>query len=342
LRFGASFAPEQWGFHARADRDARLGLDFAVKELGLRQMRLGIRWSRGVDRRGNVDLSIYAPYIDYCLNNDVEVCLNVGPIRTFRWPEEHVPAAVAAAVSLPPVEGKVQLGSELAQRALAYLEDLLQVLRRNYGDGLHTIQVENEPYYPLGKHLWRMSLPYMHAATERVDDVFPNANVLVTSAGRLHLNDVRDLFIHLLATREGFQGRLVSGFDFHYKTPNRDAVPVVRHFDQIAYARPFAPSTEDNIHHSRSIGYGIEVTEGQAEPYGHFTEPGNSAREFRFMLLRCLDKVFDPKAAALLRIWGVEELAKKILRGRANDEHHQIVELIQTVNGQSSDQGGGL
>jgi hypothetical protein len=141
----------------------------------------------------------------------------------------------------------------------------------------------------------------------------------------------------MIARDQRAAGRLVSGFDFHYRTPLRDSFPVVRHFDQLAYATPFAPTTEAHIRDSRTLGFRIEVTEAQAEPYEQFTRPGNSAKDFRYVLLRCLDKVLDPEAPALIRIWGVEELAKKLLRGTATDEHRQIVELIQAINGAGED-----
>jgi hypothetical protein len=127
-------------------------------------------------------------------------------------------------------------------------------------------------------------------------------------------------------------GRLVSGFDFHYKTPNRDSYPVIRHFDQIAYARPFTATPEDHQRDARKLGFRIEVTEGQMEPYGYFTAPGNSAKDFRYMLLRLLDKVLDPQAPALIRIWGVEDLVMRIAAGDETAEHRQIIELIETIN----------
>src|SRR5687767_1239453 len=52
-RIGGSFAPEQWWPMSRAgEADARQALALAVEELDLRQMRLGLRWSRSVDRNG--------------------------------------------------------------------------------------------------------------------------------------------------------------------------------------------------------------------------------------------------------------------------------------------------
>ena len=143
---------------------------------------------------------------------------------------------------------------------------------------------------------------------------------------------VRDLFVSLLEAEPRFAGRLVSGFDYHFRTPLRDSVPVARYFDQIAYARPFAPTVEANIRESRMLGYRIEVTEGQAEPYGQFLTPGNSAKDFRFLLLRLAEKVFDPAAPKLLRVWGLEELARKALLGAFTAEHAQIVQLIRALN----------
>ena len=333
LELGGSFAPEQWSLDERGGERAMRGLELAVHELDVRRMRLGIRWRRALDGDGAVDLGAYRPYIDYCLKNDVEVCLNVGPIRTFRWPEEHVPRRVYESVgSLPPVAATVRPRDEIAQAGLRYVEELLELLRREYGTAFPIIQVENEPFYELGRHRWILGREHLVEVAHRVDDVFPEASLLITSAGRLNLHSVRGVLETLLSEGARFEGRLISGFDYHYKTPERDSVPVVRYFDQLAYARPLAPGLAEHQRDARSLGFPIEVTEGQAEPYGKFKEPGNSARDFRFLLLRCLEKVLDPEAPKLLRIWGVEELTKHMMRNDLTDEHRQIIEIIQTVN----------
>jgi hypothetical protein len=341
LTLGGSFAPEQWPWEP-SQTDALQAFDLAVGDLGLKQLRLGIRWSR-VEDDGAIDLTAYRPFLDRCLSNGVDLCLNVGPIRTFRWPEEHVADPVLAKLErLPASSGTIGLNEPLSQEALSYVERLLEALRGEYGEGLdgplRTIQIENEPFYPLGAHKWRMSQEYLGAVADRVDAAFPEAEILVTSAGRLNLNSITSFFATHLARDARFSGRLVSGFDFHYQTPLRDSFPVARHFDQISYASPLAPTTEAHIHDARMLGFRIEVTEAQAEPYAQFKSPGNSARDFRYVLLRCMDRVLDPIKPGLIRIWGVEELAKQLMAGNATDEHRQIVELIQAINGTSGPQ----
>ncbi len=339
LTLGASFAPEQWRLDAESQHDALDALALVIGELGLRQLRLGIRWRRAVGANGVIDLTAYAPYIERCLESGATVCLNVGPIRTFRWPEEHVPDAVLDSLPRVPAKG-ASIGPDdpLAVAALDYLDRLLDRLRTEYGPtAFASIQVENEPFYRFPPRDWRLSPSYLQQVARHIDAAYPDADLLVTSAGRLDLRAIRELFAALTASEPRFAGRLVSGFDFHYQTPYRDSLPVVRYFDQIAYARPFTATPEQNLRWARADGYRIEVTEGQAEPYGHLQEPGNSAKHLRFLLLRCLDRVLDPRAPALIRLWGAEELAKKRQRHELTSEHRAIIELLQAVNAGSGE-----
>ena len=330
LKLGGSFAPEQWPRDEAGQRGALTALDLSLRELGTRQLRLGLRWNR-VDSAAGVDLAPYRPVIDYCFANGVDLCLNLGPIRVFRWPEEHLPPGMA----LPPQGSTIDPGSSLAESALDYLNRLLVALGREYGatlDAVRLLQVENEPFFALGSRRWRMSEDYVAAAARAVSMAMPGAGLLVTSAGRLNLEEVRSLFQRLRAEEPLLAGRLVSGFDFHYKTPLRDSFPVIRHFDQVAYATPLAASLSRHVWDSRDLGFGIEVSEAQAEPYGKFQTPGNSARDFRFLLLRCLDSVLDPQRPALIRIWGLERLTERMLSGDLTAEHRDIIQIIQTLN----------
>jgi hypothetical protein len=69
------------------------------------------------------------------------------------------------------------------------------------------------------------------------------------------------------------------------------------------------------------------------EPFAQFPQPGNEARELRYMILRCLEHVLDPERPALIRLWGVEYLTKRMLRGDLTQEHRDIIEIIHHVNG---------
>jgi hypothetical protein len=172
----------------------------------------------------------------------------------------------------------------------------------------------------------------LHEVAHRLHGAFPEVDIMITTAGRLNMKQIRDVLFGLKQADASYEGKLVSGFDFHYRTPNRDSYPVIRYFDQITYARPGVGGTNDNVVDSRQVGYRIEVTEGQMEPYGHFQQPGNSSTDLRYMLQRCIDHVLDPEQPALVRLWGVEELTKKMMAGELTDEHRRIIELIQTVN----------
>ena len=338
LTLGASFAPEQFGY--RRCRDQALNaLELAVHELGMKQIRLGLRWDRTAQSNGSIDLSFYAPFLDYCFANDVEVCLNTGPIRVFRWPEEHVPNSVLRSLPRLPASGTtVSLDEPLAQAGLQHVERLYEALQREYGTALAavtSVQTENEAYYPLGDHRWVMSQPYMAALAERAQAALPDAKLLVTTAARLNIAAVRELFETLLRDEPSRAGRLISGFDLHYETPQRASYPVIRYLDPVSYAVPFAASLAQNVWDSRDLGYSIEVTEGQMEPFGQFQSPGNSARDLRFLILRTLDKVLDPQRPALIRLWGIELLTQHMQRKDLTAQHHEMIDIIRRINGRT-------
>lgn len=333
LTLGGSFAPEQFGSRPEQRREAMEALQLAHKELGVKQMRLGVRWDRVERPDGELSFAAYKSTWDYALGNGLDVAANLGPIRVFRWPEDHVPKHV---LEKTPQKSYATLTpeTELSKRGFDYLERLMAMMQRDYGMSLSAVsmlQLENEPFYPMGAHDWQFNSDYILRVAEIMDAAWPGREILTTTAGRLNLDDISELYSQMLR-EERWKGRLVSGFDFHFKTPKREAAPVLRYFDQINYAHPFAETTLSHIDDSRELGFRIEVTEGQMEPFHQLTSPGNSARDLRFLILRLLDKVFDPQKPALLRIWGLEELAKRMLRGEMTSEHKQIVEIFEAIN----------
>ena len=337
LTLGGSFAPEQFGFRPDQRRESLEALRLAHKELGVRQMRLGVRWDHVERREGQLSFAAYKPTWDYALGNGLDVAVNLGPVRVFRWPEDHVPGFVLEQTSQ---RSYATLGpeTEISKRGCDYLERLMAMLQAEYGSSLGAVsmlQLENEPFYPMGAHDWQFNRDYILRVAEIMDAAWPGRQMLTTTAGRLNLDDIRDLYAHMLHD-ERWKGRLVSGFDFHFKTPKREAAPLLRYFDQINYAHPFAETTLEHVDDARELGFRIEVTEGQMEPFHQLKTPGNSARDLRFLILRLLDEVFDPHKPALLRIWGIEELAKRMLRGEMTSEHKAIVEIFEAINAPAS------
>jgi hypothetical protein len=236
---------------------------------------------------------------------------------------------------MPQDHDRFSAGSPLAKRGLEYLDKLTAALHTEYGASLSNvsmIQLENEPFYAVGEHDWTMDQGYMRQLAAWVDQAWQGRRIMVTSAGRLNLHAIRDFYRSLVDTGSDWEGRLVSGFDFHYRTPNRDHAPLLRYFDQISYAHPLAATNEGHIKDARDIGFEIEVAEGQMEPYQYLTTPGNRVQDLRFLILRLLDKALDPQRSALIRVWGAEELTRKMLHGELTSEHREMIAVFQHVN----------
>jgi hypothetical protein len=217
-----------------------------------------------------------------------------------------------------------------------YLDQLLERLISEYGNQITqmaAVQPENESFQGFDQQGWRVSSEYMRNLVHELNRRLPDVPIIVTSAGRPALNEICDLFSELLQDRARFPAGLVSGFDYYYSTPRHNQIPFHRYLDPIALAfdLPSAKTCADNLRDARAIGFGIEVSEAQAEPYAHVTGPGNSAQDYRFMLLRCAAKVLDPLQTSILRIWGVEEMAKKALSGQTNDQHQAIFDLTRRL-----------
>ena len=57
------------------------------------------------------------------------------------------------------------------------------------------------------------------------------------------------------------------------------------------------------------------------------------------MLLRLAEKALDPRERSVLRIWGVEAMAKKALAKQTTAEHDQIFDLIRRLTSRPGDAG---
>jgi hypothetical protein len=97
VQFAASFAPERFNVtfdelsqapleFARNQELAKQSLDFMIHDLGVTDVRMGIRWNNTTHPNGTFDPSIYRPFLETCFANGVNMTLDVGPIKNQRWP----------------------------------------------------------------------------------------------------------------------------------------------------------------------------------------------------------------------------------------------------------------
>lgn len=350
-KVGCSFSPEHFnyvddieGISTVVDQKKALSaLGIIVGELGIKDVRLGIRWSRVVDQSDKdkgfdpkLFDSEYKPYIDYCIQNNVNICLNVGPIKTFRWPEEYVPQSVL-------VHGKPEKGSliayksVMAQRGITYLDSLLSHITQIYSpyelQRFKIIQPDNEPFHSAGENGWTMSGEYLAQTIETIDKYFPHASILLNSAGEKDLAQIY-AFYSELAKNPKMIGRLIAGIDFYFKKPDTPTLPLFGKVDPITWNALLGKTTfGEYIGKFRNMGVAVEDTEIQAEPWGSETSPGNSSQDFFYAIKRCLDHLIDQRAQkSILRVWGVEELVLSKMSGSATGEHKKILQAISEIN----------
>jgi hypothetical protein len=342
IAFGTSFSPEMFGLSQKmmlADPDtfgerqevALSALDTIIKDFGIKHIRLGLRWNNAVTQR-KPNLAFYDPYIRKCLENNVAITLNTGPIKTFRWPEEHVPVSVLDSVPLPGFEGVVNPAGELAKHAISYSEDLFTKINKEYGDdAFEQVQPENEGFNAFGEKRWVMSKSYYKDLIHLSHKHFPNAKILLNSSAANDLGKIREVFGEVAKEDPELYDKRVAGIDFYYLRPNSVFLPGVH--------PAVDPVTSDKLRHLFSEGdfsvhkrlapkEGIEtvISEGQNERYEDITLPQESSQGTRFWVLR-----MAPFTDGMEFIWGLEVFAYRALNGMLTDENKKTIELFQTI-----------
>ena len=355
VRLGSTFSPDHYhyllahrGIHERqAQRRSTLaGLDFLHRELGIDAIRLPIRWNRTIFRDGRkFDMRHYEPYLDRLIERGARICLNVGPIKAARWPEDHAPDwRPEIRRALPSKGATIDEESELARHAFDHLEHLFSYLITRYSpdelQNIVEIQPENEPFSHFGKSLFAFSFGYMKHLIFLIHDHMPETNILLNALGMADIKDFRSgvshvqtvtkVFTDIIRERPSLRGKLVSGFDY-YHVLGKPRVPLMCIPDQVALANIRLDNlTETNKSMADLLGFKVEVTEAQMEPWGTFI-PGNSLAHLQFVLKRCLG-IVNNSVPSTIRLWGVERLALKMLDNKHTPEHEAICTLIASIN----------
>lgn len=345
LVIGCSFSPEQIEFLNKKEKYSKLNdkkvkplecLKVIVEQFKINDIRLGIRWNQ-VDNGKEIDISYYEPLLNYCFKKNVNVTLNVGPIKTFRWPEQFVPQYILDKVDQPPVKSYIQPNSDLALEAGLYLEKLFKKLKSSFTakqlEQIKIIQLENEPFHPFGIFRWRMSEEYMDDLMQITLKYFPDVSFLINSSETSNVKKIAKYYKKNIQRNLSLRNRLISGYNFFYHVPGVRYIPFFGVLDSITLSNlTFQRVHKKNIEWAKTIGFKIEITEAQTEPWLPIVSPGSSSREFKFMLLRSVNNLLNYRQKSVLRVWGIEHLSLSFVKEKITKEQEEIIDLIKKIN----------
>ncbi len=348
VRIGTSFAPELLGASpSHADRDAdalaKRVLAAAVEDLGMTDVRLGLRWSNLAPDTDALN-DFYEPYLDYCFASPLvrTVSLDIGPIKTFRWPELHVPQRVLDRLKVTPARGAtITPDDELAQISFEHAERTVEYLARRYGGAKPVTFSFNEPFHGYGPQRWMMSPAYLVRMVEiiRASTAFRDACFLVNSAGGADLDQIA-AFIDLLRARyPEVRDRLTSGVSMYTFVPpyvwfRRPVLQdILAHIQQPT--RNWYGEVAKNLRRARDPerGFPIEITEAQAEPFGPLKQAGDSLAYYQHVLSECMERILNPaQRDTTIRMFGAEYQLARRFAGTATEGNEAILGLTRAIN----------
>lgn len=342
IGIGCSFAPEEFtSTPGDGGAFALRALRAAVEEYRVTDIRLGLRWNR-LAPDGEAFDAYYEPFLEYCLRSpDVaHLCIDLGPIKTFRWPEVHVPQSVLEELRvLPPRGAVISAQSELAQRSFEHFERGLRYLGERYDGRTRISFCFNEAFHAFGPFGWTMSDEYVAELVSLVRESghFPNAGFVINSSEDRQLDRIAAFFEALVRADASLAEHLTSGFDLYPFLPSVLGISALgRAFERTrARWRRARAATARNIERANAprFGYRIEVTEAQTEPWGREQTVGNSLPYFEHVLADSIDRVLNPaQDSSVIRMWGIEYQLEKVLSGTGTQANEAILNLARTLN----------
>ncbi len=344
IRIGCSFSPDlidqiykvENGIQNVTVEQKLEILKILIHEYGMQDIRLGIKWSKVVTAHGKLDFSSYHPYLEYCLSHKVAVCLNIGPIKTFGWPEEYVPNHILD--SIKDSDRTVDLSSKIAKYALEYLDILLSHIKKTYTKKqlqyLTIIQPENEAFNVFGKQEFVLTPDYLYEVIKKIVTVFPDKKILINSSETHNLPEITQIIKQSKTQNEISVDQFIVGINYYYNLPYFLKIPKLGPVDNITIANIFQRRTHEyNKRNAKKLGYAIEVTEAQFEQWGSaYLSPGNSHHEAKYLLARIAENILIKDIGGVIRLWGFERYAKKQLDNTLTQDHIRNIELIKRIN----------
>lgn len=323
ITFGTSFSPEYAEYIG--DKDPLETLRTIRRELNIQDFRLGLRWNT-VEKEKEVSLAYYEKYLDYLLNKGCKICINIGPIKVMRWPEEHIPSYIDVKK-----RSIVKNDSDIAKYAIEYLFKLLELLKRNYGEALSSssqvsFQIENECYNRFGHKRLLMSDEYLLEVVKILNSYYPQNNLMMDSAARKDLRRILHFFKIVTNSNLYSWEQLRVGLNYYSMIP--ETLPFSKRIEALTFFLPWSMPLCRLKSLQKKYDFGLEISEAQFEPWGVQTEPGNSLSELEYILknvVKIFPENYSPK---LVRLWGTEEFALKMKECKLTVEHENILKRI--------------
>jgi hypothetical protein len=329
LEIGCTFVPEKLMNYGYSDTQILENFDCIVQEFGIKEIRLGIRFT-SIDILKN-DLNVYKDLLDYSIDNDICLTLNIGPIKTCGWPEYHIPADVMNSCEIPKNGEKVHCDCDMAKAMRVKLEEFLVFLKSTYSQKQlesEIFQPENEAFFQFGEQRWMIDLVHIQEVIALIRKHFPDNKILLNTPELHYGKEIVEI------AKQNPKSIFILGMDYYYAIGDFGKYRISKMVDQSIFSwKAGALSFSQTKKVCRELGLETEVTELQMEPWGKASEPGNSVRSLKYGLLRCVNVLGEGRQ--VVRVWGIEQLAAHAINGTATDEHKAMIELIGMVNGRT-------
>lgn len=333
VHIGCTFVPEYLlskGYSVKQTLDIYY---YLVEVLGMRHIRLGIRLSEiDID---NQNIGIYENILRYSFDQKLSLTLCLGPIKYPRWPEYFLSHHITSSVTLPRIGSHVHHDDEVCTISRMALENLLVFITSKYSDSdlscVIQVQCENECFNKFGSYKWTFDITHIQKCYEICERYLPNRKYLLNSAGMFDMYNI----VKYLCMIENPQDYNI-GLDYYYTINKMSDFSILKAVDTLAFNHHLRSISTNKLYNlQNNLGFGLEVTEAQMEPWHKSTEPGNSCRSLKYVIRRSHD-FLKHENQKIIRVWGIERLVSIILYEIKTSNHDQMCTIIADINKKSS------
>lgn len=284
-----------------------------IHKVGITDFRIGIRWSDTQREHDTINLTNTLPLIQYALEQGCKLTICLGPIKSPRWPEEHIPDWVLNSINKSPMAfGRLKLSHDIVPFAQNYLRTLLDTLLPQIDSrylSRITWQLENEGQNPFGGKKWIMSDEYLESVYRILAEYIPHSRVLINSNGRFQLHSIVRIINSSWFRELGFFP--VIGLDYYYVSEWSNKYPIAKYFDWFNFPTrhsiPYYYHPKD-LTRLVNTPFEFEITEAQFEPWHSAVGPGASQEHYNFLLQRIDTECggINGDEPLTVRLWGLE------------------------------------